>query len=161
MESEIATAPVDGEQEVDGEPPAKAARTAQPDGARSPQKGWVVDGFTWTYCTNHGMLRASVAKIFLARDEHGKPQGVQWWHKNGPPTCFHGSWWHSLDGTLVINFHCLGPAYEGKPTRLRTTLLRRQTLDAYEGLDEERHKIRLVKYCSWVVQNPRREGLCL
>ena len=104
------------------EPPPKAARTAQPAddyGGQSPQKGWVVDGFTYQY--NYGMPQCKVANIFLARDEHGKPQGVQWWDY-GQPTCSHGSWELLLPGTLVINFHCLGLAYEdGKPTRLRTT----------------------------------------
>ena len=133
----------------DSEPSAKVPRLAQPD-AQVPQEGWGVEGFT--YCTNYGMPEASMANIFLLRDQHGKPQGVQWW-RWGPPTSFHGSWETAMDGSLVINFNWQGPVYEdGHPTRMMTTFLRRQTPDAYEGLDEARRKIRLEKYGSWVVQ---------
>ena len=100
------------------------------------------------------MPKSFVANLFLSRDEHGKPQGVQWWNW-GPPTCWHGSWDAAMDGTLVINFHCMGLVYpDGNPTRMRTTLLRRQSdgPGVYEGLDEKRCKIRLDKYGSWVVQ---------
>ena len=124
-----------------------------------PKAGWSVDAYYYyTSDEPYGAVNESEspACCYLASDCDGHSRGLQWWSK-GDPTSYHGSW-TKQEGVMALCFHCMGPVYvdtdsgDVRPRLLKTTYVHRRGEGIYEGQDQRRHKVRLVKYGSYTVQ---------
>ena len=126
--------------------------------ASEPQAGWSVIAYHY-YASDTllGPVGDSGASCFLACDSGGNSRGLQWWSM-GEPTVFHGSW-TMQQGTITLRFNCRGPLHppdaetgEVRPRRLKTTHAHRIDEGVYEGEDEMRRTVRLVRYGVWTVR---------
>ena len=72
--------------------------------------------------------------------------------------------WTKQEDVITLCFHCMGLVYvdtdsgDVRPRWLKTTYVHRQGEGIYEGQDQRRHKVRLVKYGSYTVQRCPTDG---
>ena len=144
---------------VDLVPVSGAASASGDEIISEPKSGWSVVAYHY-YASDKplGPVSDIPASCFLASDSGGHSRGLQWWSM-GEPTVFHGSWTME-QGTITLRFNCRGPFWppdaetgEVRHGWLKTTYVHRVDEGVYEGEDQERHTVRLVKYGGYTVDS--------